>query len=215
MTGPPFRPAAVVFDLDGTLIDSEDAWGAAERRVVESLGHPWDPAVRTLLLGRGPQDAARVLADLLGGLDVDAVDAAMLAAAQVEFRGGLAARAGAASMVRALHGRVPLAVATNSRRVLAGMALDAVGMSACFDAVICAEDVVAAKPAADPFAAACAAVGADPRRSVALEDSPAGVASAKAAGLWVIACPSFAGMDLSAADVVVASLEQVDAASWL
>ena len=204
-----------MFDLDGTLIDSEGAWGLAERRVVETLGHPWDPAVRTLLLGMGPEDAARTLAHFLGGLDVDRVDVLMLEAAQEEFGGGLLTRPGAAAMVEALHGHVPLAVATNSRRVLARLALDAVGLTACFDAVVCAEDVAAAKPAPDAYAEACRALGADPRHSVALEDSPTGVASAKAAGLWVVACPSFDVVDLSGADVVVASLEHVDAAAWL
>jgi HAD superfamily hydrolase (TIGR01509 family) len=215
MIAPPFRPADVVFDLDGTLVDSEDAWGDAERRVVQQLGRPWDPVVRTMLLGKGPDDAAAALADFLGGVEVEEVDRLLLIEARDAFRAGLVARPGAAEMVRALRGRVPLAVATNSRRVLAGLALDAVGMTSCFDVVVCAEDVTEPKPAPDAYASACARMGADPRRTVALEDSPTGIASARAAGLWVVGCPSFADVPLPGAHVVVGSLSQIDAAGWL
>ncbi len=63
---PPFAPEAVVFDLDGVLVDTEELWGRAEQRLVESFGVAWDPAVRPLLLGRGPDDAARILAEHVG-----------------------------------------------------------------------------------------------------------------------------------------------------
>lgn len=211
---PPFCAAGVVFDLDGLLIDSEDAWGRAERRVVTDLGRPWDPAVRTVLLGKGPQDAALALAAHIGAVDPAEVEGRLLAAALTEFGGGLVARPGARALVEGLAGRLPLAVATNSRRVLAEMALRSAGMADAFAAVVCAEDVAAPKPAPDPYRTACVRLGVDPTLCVALEDSPVGVVSAKAAGLWVVGCPSFAGEKLARADVVVASLAEIDPSTW-
>ena len=200
-----------MFDLDGLLLDSEDAWGRAEERVVRELGQPWDPAVRTLLLGKGPTDAARALAGFLGLADVAGVERRMLAAATAEFDAGLDARPGAQALLDALDGNVPCGVATNSRRVLADMALEALGWMTRFPVVVCAEDVARPKPAPEPYLTACARLGADPSRAVCLEDSPIGVASARAAGMWVIGCPSFPGERLDAAHAVVASLVDLSA----
>ncbi|MEX0658070.1 MAG: HAD-IA family hydrolase, partial [Egibacteraceae bacterium] len=135
------------------------------------------------------------------------------AAAQARCGAGLDARPGAIELVKALHRRVPLAVATNSVRRLAEHALESVALAGWFGAVVCADDVAAPKPAPDPYALACARLGATSERSVALEDSPTGTRSAKAAGLWVIGCPSLPGVALPAADVVVASLTDVDPAA--
>jgi HAD superfamily hydrolase (TIGR01509 family) len=206
---PPFRPEGVVFDLDGLLVDSEAAWGRAERRVVVELGHPWDPAVRPLLLGRGPRDAARVLADFLGGHDPEDIDRRLLVAAEQEFADGVGARPGARALIDALDGQLGLAVATNSRRVLAELALAGAGLAGRFAAVVCVEDVAAPKPAPDPYATACQLLGCDPGRAVAFEDSPVGVSSAKAAGMWVVGCPSVPGVTMAAADVVVGTLADI------
>lgn len=201
-----------MFDLDGLLVDSEPLWGLAEERVVLSLGQPWDPAIHTLLLGKGPEDTAATLATLLGGVHADEVKRRMLVAATAEFEGGVEAQPGAHELVRSLRGRLPLAVATNSRRALAELALTSAGFDGHFQAVVCAEDVRAPKPAPDPYQAACARLDVDPATSVAFEDSPTGVASAKAAGLWVVGCPSFPGQEaLAGADAVVMRLVDVPA----
>jgi HAD superfamily hydrolase (TIGR01509 family) len=212
---PPFVPEAVVFDLDGLLVDSEGAWGEAEERVVASYGKPWDPALRTLLLGRGPDDAARLVAEFVGADDPREVSRRLLQEAVRAFTRGIAPRPGAEALVGGLADRVPVAVATNSRRVLAELSLDSAGLTAFVDAVVCAEDVAAPKPAPDPYLTACRLIGADPARSVCLEDSPVGAASAHAAGLWVIACPSFPGTVITAADAVVASLLDLSPADFL
>jgi HAD superfamily hydrolase (TIGR01509 family) len=212
---PPFVPAAVVFDLDGLLVDSEDAWAQAEQRVVAAYGAPWDPKLRTLLLGRGAEEAARLLADHLGVADHRAVGRRVLQEAAAGFRTGIGARRGARELVEALAVRLPLAVATNARRVLADLALSSSGLGAAMTAVVCAEDVPRAKPAPDPYLAACTALRVEPGACVGLEDSPVGVAAAKAAGLWVIGCPSVDGLVLSGADAVVDSLADVDAAAWV
>jgi HAD superfamily hydrolase (TIGR01509 family) len=212
---PPFRPQAVVFDLDGLLVDSEGRWGEAERAVVASYGRPWDEAIRTLLLGRGPDDAAARLAEHLGVDDVAEVAERMLDEAAAAFDRGIPVRPGARELVDGLAGRVPIAVATNSVRVLAEKALASSGLAGAFDAVVAVEDVTEPKPAPEPYLAACAALGADPRRSVALEDSPVGMTSARAAGLWVIGCPQLAEVEGLAAHVLVTSLTEVDPAALL
>jgi HAD superfamily hydrolase (TIGR01509 family) len=210
---PPFRPLAVVFDLDGVLVDSEDGWARAEQRVVRDLGRPWDPIIHRLLLGRGPQDAAATLASHLGEVDPVEVARRMLVAAVDEFRRGMPARPGARELLGALRGRLPIAIATNSRRVIADILLEGAGLDGHADAVVCAEDVAAPKPAPDPYLAACAELGVEPGATVGIEDSPVGVASAVAAGLWVIGCPATAvdgpPADLSAAHVVVGSLADI------
>lgn len=209
---PPFAPAAVVFDLDGLLVDSEPAWEAAERRLVEAdYGRPWDPAIRVELLGSGPADAARILAAHLGVDDVRAVDRRLLQSAVREFRRGVPVRPGARQLLEALRDRVPVGVATNSRRVVAELALSGTGLDALVDQVVCVEDVVSPKPAPDVYLRACALLGADPSESIGLEDSPVGARAARAAGLWVIGCPSVPEPAIDAAHVIVASLEEIDA----
>lgn len=212
MEPPPHVPDAVVFDLDGLLVDSEDAWARASRQVVEELGGVWDDAVHRRLLGTGPAAAALLLAEYLGARhDPGDVARRMLAAATVQFAAGLEPRPGALALVAALHGRLPLAVATNSSRTLAQVALASVGLAEAFETVVCADDVAAPKPAPDPYLLACAHCAARPTRSVALEDSPAGTRSARTAGLWVIGCPSLPDVDLTAAHALVGSLVDVDA----
>lgn len=204
-----------MLDLDGLLVDSEGAWGRAERRVVEDCGKPWDPAIRALMLGRGPLDAAQVLADFLGLRDRREMERRLLQAAVAEFRRGIIPLPGAVALLEALHGRVPLGVATNSRRVLADLSLTSAGLAPFVQAVVCAEDVIRPKPAPDPYLRACELLGADPARSVCLEDSPVGAAAAKTGGLWVIGCPSFPGTVMDAADAVIASLEDLDPDAFL
>lgn len=211
----PFTPTAAVLDLDGLLIDSEGLWGEAEREVVTSLGRTWDPATQRLLLGKGPTDAARTLADHLGDVDAEEVDRRLQAASEARFRDGVPLRPGAERLVRGLAKAIPIAVATNSRRVLADLALASSGISDVIAAVVAQEDVEHPKPAPDPYELACDLLEVDPARAVAFEDSPVGVASAVAAGLWVIGCPSFDGERLERAHAVVSSLEALDPVALL
>lgn len=207
---PPFRPEAVVFDLDGLLVDSEGRWGEAERAVVAAYGRPWDEAVRTELLGRGPADAAAALAAHLGVDDVAEVQRRLFAEAGAAFDRGIPVRPGARELVTALHGRMPIAVATNNVRLLAERALRSAGLAPLLGTVVAVEDVALPKPAPDPYATACRRLGADPARSVGVEDSPVGMRAARAAGLWVIGCPSFPDQPTVDADVVVGSLVEID-----
>jgi HAD superfamily hydrolase (TIGR01509 family) len=202
-------PLAVVFDLDGVLVDSEAIWAAAERRTVESLGGEYTPEIAGLLYGRGHRDGGRLLADRFGG-DAEAVAERLLGHALAGFRGGVPALPGARELVRSLEGVLPIAVASNSVRPIVEAALTSVALDGRFDAVVCGDDVERGKPAPDVYLAACRALGVAPADALAIEDSPVGTVAAKAAGLVVIGVPSMPGVELPAADAVLASLHELD-----
>lgn len=207
---PPFRPQAILFDLDGTLVDSEPLWGEAERHVVLSHGKPWDEAIREAMHGRGPEDAARVLADHVGVTDWAAIERQLLVAMAERLRAGVRTLPGARTLLAELAGRVPVAVVTNSRRVLADLAMVSSGLDEWVSTLIAAEDAEAPKPAPDPYETAARALGVDPTRCLAIEDSLVGITSAATAGCWVIACPASAEQATDGAHVVVDSLEELD-----
>ncbi len=163
------------------------------------------------LLGTHLDEAGAILADWVGA---DPADGPVLADQLIESyreavdRHGVEPMPGARALVDALAGRVPLVVASNTRLLDTRRVLERSALPDVFDAVVCAGDGIAPKPAPDVYLAACAAVGAEPRRSVAVEDSPVGAASATAAGLVVYAVPS-PGVRMPA-DVVLPSLTALD-----
>jgi HAD superfamily hydrolase (TIGR01509 family) len=115
--------------------------------------------------------------------------------------------AGAAALVAELRGHVPVALASNSWRRLITVALHAAELTDSFDAVVCGDEVAHPKPAPDIYLEAARQLEADPVRTVALEDSPNGVAAARAAGMFVIGVPSFEGIELDDADLLADSLK--------
>ena len=116
---------------------------------------------------------------------------------------------GPSSSSRRLRGRVPLGLASNSPRFLVDAALATAGLTDAFDAVVSSDDVAHPKPAPDLYLLACERLGVAPAEALALEDTASGIASAKAAGLTCIAVPQFAETDVSAADRVIDSLEEL------
>jgi HAD superfamily hydrolase (TIGR01509 family) len=201
------KPRGIVFDLDGVLVDSEGIWAEAEAATVAELGGEYTPELSAALYGRGHRDGARILAERFGG-DADAIADVLLGHALAGFRNGLEPLPGARELVARLRGRVPIAVASNSVRVIVETALASAGLEG-FDAVVAGEDVAAAKPAPDPYLEACARLGIAPADAIGVEDSPVGIASAKAAGLYVIGVPSIRAQRLDEADLVVTSLDCV------
>jgi HAD superfamily hydrolase (TIGR01509 family) len=200
----------IVFDNDGLLLDTEPCWTRAETAVFERHGHEFDLEAKRALVGTAPETAARVLERLLElpGRGEE-LSEELYALALEEIAAGAAPRPGAVELLGALDGRWPVAVASNSPRshLLAG--LTRTGLADRFDAVLGVEEVADPKPAPDLYLRACELLGAIPTGSVALEDSPPGVAAARAAGLYVLGVPSVAGVELEA-DAVFASLAEPD-----
>ncbi len=114
--------------------------------------------------------------------------------------------AGAEELVQELKERVPIAVASNTPERLVRGALACAGLAKYFDVVVTADQVAEPKPSPDVYLRACELLGAAPSRSIGLEDSPTGVAAARAAGMFVVGIPSFPGVLLDEADLVAGSL---------
>ena len=200
------RPAGIVFDNDGLLLDTEPCWTRAQQAVFARRGRVFDLAAKQALVGTSPQTAAAVLERLLDapGRGRELADE-MYADALVEISHGANPRPHALELLRAASRVLPLAVASNAPRshLLAG--LRRTGLGNAFDAVLGVDDVENPKPSPDLYLRACELLGVPPAKVVALEDSPPGVAAARAAGLLVVGVPSVEGVEL-AADVVAPSL---------
>ncbi len=178
-------PAAVLWDMDGTLIDTEPLWMAAEIELVAAHGGVWTSEQAVSLIGSPMSVATRVLADA----GVPLPPAEIVAYLNGRVRDGVAAdtpwRAGAREALELLVGAgVPLALVTSSHRELAEPFARIAGV---FDLVVAGDEVTSNKPDPEPYTLAAARLGVDPRLCVAVEDSRAGVASALASGARTIA----------------------------
>lgn len=203
---------AVVFDCDGLLLDTERSWEKGEARLLANYGHEYTREIRLRLLGVSTAEAGRIFADILGTPERDRE---LLAELHGICRGILLEEArpmpGATELVGRLRGNVPMGVASNSPTDLVVEMLRQTGLLDAFDVVLGSDDVDEAKPAPDLYLLACAKLGADPKKSVALEDSPTGARAARAGGMRVIGVPSEPGTNLEA-DVTASSLS--DDAVW-
>jgi HAD superfamily hydrolase (TIGR01509 family) len=205
------RYRAVIFDMDGLLLDTEELWLRAERELFRRHGEHFTEEDQRAVVGTGVDFSARYYARRLGmpperGLSLtEEVNELM----HEELRRQVRARPGAVELIARLRAEsdARLALASNSPRRLVDAALATAGLSDVFATIVTAEDVARPKPAPDIYVEACRRLGVDPSEAVALEDSPSGVRAAKAAGLDCIAVPLLAETDVSAADQVVDSLE--------
>jgi HAD superfamily hydrolase (TIGR01509 family) len=206
------RYRAVVFDMDGLLLDTETLWHSAEVELFARYGgeFTWDDKIA--VIGTSYDFTAEYFSDRLGlprerGPELVGE---MISLMHDLVRRSVDARPGAVELVDRLRElRVPLGLASNSPRFLVDDALATAGMTDAFDAIVTSDDVELAKPAPDIYLLACERLGVAPADALALEDSASGVAAAKAAGLTCIAVPHFAETDVSAADRIVDSLEEL------
>lgn len=197
----------VLVDMDGTLVDTEPLWLVAKQRMFARHGTAFEHRDRVAVFGRDERFTARYLTSRLG-MDPSREDEVRLeyrAIVAATFREGVPQRPGAEALLRSLRGRVPVGLATNTIAELVDIALDASGLAPWLDSVSTAESG-AAKPAPDIYLAACRSLGLDPAAAVAIEDSPTGIAAARAAGLTVIAVPSEVTDGLEGAHHMVPSL---------
>jgi HAD superfamily hydrolase (TIGR01509 family) len=202
-------PDAVVFDNDGLLLDTESVWTRAEEDLFEQRGLEFTPADKRELVGTSAAIAGAVLERRLGepGRAAELIEE-LNALVVAELEHGVEAMVGARELLHDLKRRgTPIGLVSNSPLVFVRRSLELVGFEDQFDVVLSAHEVAAPKPAPDPYLEACRRLGVEPGPSVvALEDSPTGVAAARAAGLTVIGVPSVEGVALEQAHHLADSL---------
>jgi len=209
---------AIVFDNDGLLLDTEHAWTRAETTLFARHGETFTDEHKRALIGTSRAESSVKLEGMLGllgrgeGLMDDLHELVM-----VELDGGVPPRPGALELLAAVRAAgLPVGLASNSSREFVERALSVAGLlDGHFDVIVSADDVAAPKPAPDLYLAACAALGTAPERAAALEDSPPGVASARAAGLFVIAVPYFPDTPIEGASMAANSLADPSVAAAL
>ena len=202
-------PAAVVFDNDGLLLDTESVWTRAERDLFARRGMDFTPADKRELVGTSAEIAGGILERRLGepGRAAELIEELnVLVVAELEH--GVEAMIGARELLHGLRERgTPLALVSNSPVEFVRRSLEIAGFHDRFDAIVSAHETAAPKPAPDPYLEACRRLGVEAGPAVvALEDSPTGVAAARAAGLTVIGIPSIEGVGLEEAHHIAESL---------
>lgn len=202
-------PVAVVFDNDGLLLDTESVWTRAERDLFERRGLEFTPADKRELVGTSAEIAGGILERRLGESGsalalIEELNELVVA----ELERGVEAMVGARELLHALRQRgTPLGLVSNSPLAFVHRSLEIVGFVDRFDVVVSAHEVAAPKPSPDPYLEACRRLAVEPGPNVvALEDSPTGVAAARAAGLTVIGVPSLEGIALDEAHHIAESL---------
>lgn len=206
------HPAAVLFDMDGTLVDSEKLWDIALQELAREYGGDLSVEARQSIIGTAMAESMRILHDDLGQPERDPeISAAWINARILElFRTGLPWQPGAFELLGAVRAaRIPTALVTSSPRALVEIALDTLGRDN-FDTVVAGDEVVAAKPHPEPYLTAARRLGVPIERCVAIEDSPTGVASALASGAAVLAVPAEVALASTAGVHQVESLTGVD-----
>jgi HAD superfamily hydrolase (TIGR01509 family) len=203
------RRAAVVFDNDGLLLDTEEAWTRAEVTLFARRDREFTIEHKRSLIGSARAAAAAKLEAMLerdgeGETLMDELHELVME----EALAGVQPRPGALELLEQLIDMgMPVAVASNSQREFLERTLGVAGLlDGRFATIVSAQDIAQPKPAPDIYLEACRRLGAAPGACAALEDSPTGVAAAAAAGMYVVGVPYFAGGELPGSDLLVDSL---------
>jgi HAD superfamily hydrolase (TIGR01509 family) len=182
---------AVVFDLDGVLLDSEQLWDKTREQLANERGGRWHDRAQRDMMGMSSREWSRYMHETIGlpesPEDINREVVERLAAA---YREQLPVIPGAREAVERLAARWPLGLASSSNRELIDLALELLGVRRLFKATVSSEEVARGKPAPDVYLEAARRLGVDPAHTAAIEDSHNGILAAKAAGMRVIAIPN-------------------------
>jgi HAD superfamily hydrolase (TIGR01509 family) len=213
--------SAVVFDMDGVLVDTERDWDAARRQVAEASGGRWHPDATTDMMGMSAPEWSRYMHDELGvDLDPEEINRRVVAQVLERVERGPPLLPGAAAAVEGLAARWPLAVASSANRPVIEAVLEVSGLARFFAATVSSEEVARGKPAPDVYLAAARALNVDPSAVVAIEDSANGIRSAAAAGMVVVALPNVHyppdAAALAESDFLIGALDELEplSRSW-
>lgn len=182
---------AVIFDLDGVILDSEQLWNQAKEELVGETGGTWREDAPRAMMGMSSSEWSAYLHDELRvELPPDTINREVVTRMEALYRERLPLLPGAVPAVKALAARWPLALASSSNREVIELALRQAGLSDAFAATVSSEEVARGKPAPDVYLEAARRIGVRPGMCVAVEDSSNGLRSAAAAGMTVIAVPN-------------------------
>ena len=205
---------AVVFDLDGILIDSEHVWDEVRQQLADERGGRWNENASRDIMGMSSIEWSRYMRDVVGLTEEpEEISAEVVRRLEDRYRRELPLIPGAEQAVESLAARWPLALASSSNRELIDLVLESSGLGRYFTASVSSEEVARGKPAPDVFLEAARRLGVEPTHCAAVEDSENGILAAKAAGMRTIAIPNphYPPHEdaLAAADVVLASIEEL------
>jgi HAD superfamily hydrolase (TIGR01509 family) len=206
--------AAVVFDLDGVLIQSEEVWDTVRERFTRERGGRYDAEIQRAMMGMSSTEWSHYLHETAGLPDSpEQINEAVVRRMLEAYERQLPLIDGAVDAVQRLARTYPLGLASSSNRALIDAVLRTAGLESCFAATVSSEEVARGKPAPDVYLEAARRLGVEPTSCAAVEDSHGGIRSAKAAEMRVIAIPnpSYPPDDesLAQADVVLRSLAEL------
>jgi HAD superfamily hydrolase (TIGR01509 family) len=185
------EPAAIVFDLDGVLIDSEQVWDAAREQLVRDRGGTWHERATADMMGMSSKEWSQYMHERLGvPMAPDEINDDVVRRVASIYEEGLPLLPHAVETVRALAARWPLGLASSSNRPIIDLVLERSELASCFAAIVSSEEVERGKPAPDVYLAVARALDVDATDCVAVEDSTNGIKSAVAASMRTIAVPN-------------------------
>jgi HAD superfamily hydrolase (TIGR01509 family) len=208
---------AVIFDLDGVLVDSEPVWDAVREQITRESGGRWHEDAQRDMMGMSSVEWSRYMHDELGvPMGPEEISALVVARLEERYRRDLPLLPGATETVRTLAERWPLGLASSSNRPVIDLVLELTGLGPCFRVSVSSEEVDRGKPAPDVYLEAARRLEIDPASCAAIEDSTNGISSAKAAGMFVavIPRPDFPPVPdaIELADVTLGSLAELPGA---
>jgi HAD superfamily hydrolase (TIGR01509 family) len=182
---------AVVFDLDGVLLDSEQVWDEAREQLAKERGGRWHDQAQKEMMGMSSTEWSHYMHERIGLPEPpEEINREVVERLAATYREHLPVIDGAREAVERLAARWPLGLASSSNRELIDLALELLGVKHLFAATVSSEEVARGKPAPDVYLEAARRLGVDPTRAAAIEDSHNGILAAKAAGMRVVAIPN-------------------------